>query len=257
LVIEKPRECTRKSTNDKKDKLAARTSYRVMGTPQLSDYHPLMTPDAIVIYPSREKLILLACGGAGFVALAFWLLRSTSTCERWVGLASVLFFGLGTLHAVVRIARRTPVLIIHPSGIFIHAAGFLRWDEISDVFVARIQRQRYLAIDVKDVKALSRRQSWLKAGLMKMNCSFFGAAIYISANTLPMSLEELIQNMEQKITCHWSWQVACYFPLSLLTSAATISSKRTSSAHFEHCGNRSPALKLALCGKRCSACETL
>lgn len=60
--------------------------------PEPSDYHSLMTPDATVIYPSREKLLRLACLGAGFVALGFFLLRSTSTREHWSGLASILFF---------------------------------------------------------------------------------------------------------------------------------------------------------------------
>ena len=157
-----------------------------------------MTPDATVIYPSREKLLRLACLGAGFVALGFFLLRSTSTREHWSGLASILFFGLGSLYAVARIARRTPILILHPSGIFIHGTGFLRWDEISDVFVTRIQRQLFLAVDVKDVGALLSRQSWPKAGLTKINRSLFGAAVYISANTLPMSLEELILKIQEQ-----------------------------------------------------------
>jgi hypothetical protein len=34
-----------------------------MATPQLIDYHLLMTPDAIVIYPSRAKLLLMTAGG--------------------------------------------------------------------------------------------------------------------------------------------------------------------------------------------------
>lgn len=169
-----------------------------MAAPQSSDYHSLMIPDATVIYPSREKQLLLACFGAGFVALGFFLSRSASIGERLIGLASILFFGLGTLYHFVRIARRTPALILHPSGIFIHGTGFLRWEEISDVFVTRIQRQPFLAIDVKDVDALLSRQSWPKARLTKMNRSWFGAAVYISTNTLPMSVEELIQNMQQK-----------------------------------------------------------
>jgi hypothetical protein len=74
----------------------------------------------------------------------------------------------------------------------------LRWDEISDVFVKRIQGQLFLAIDVKDVEALLSRQSWPKARLMKMNRSLFGAAVYISANALPMSIEERIQSVQQK-----------------------------------------------------------
>jgi hypothetical protein len=74
----------------------------------------------------------------------------------------------------------------------------LRWDEISGVFAVRIQRQPFLAIDVKDVEGLLSRQSWLKARIMKMNVSLTGTVVNIPANVLPISLEELIQNMQQK-----------------------------------------------------------
>jgi hypothetical protein len=169
-----------------------------MATPQLIDFHLLMTPDATVIYPSPRKLLLLICGGAGFVALGIFLLQSIETRQRLSGLASILFFGFCTLYGIAQMVRRTPSLIIHPSGIFIRAVGFLRWDEISGVFAVRIQRQPFLAIDVKDVEGLLSRQSWLKARIMKMNVSLTGTVVNIPANVLPISLEELIQNMQQK-----------------------------------------------------------
>jgi hypothetical protein len=169
-----------------------------MATPQLIDYHLLMTPDATVIYPSPRKLLLLIYGGAGFVALGIFLLQSIETRQRLSGLASILFFGFCTLYGIAQMVRRTPSLIIHPSGIFIRAVGFLRWDEISGVFAVRIQRQPFLAIDVKDVEGLLNRQPWLKARIMKMNVSLTGTVVNIPANVLPISLEELIQNMQQK-----------------------------------------------------------
>ena len=161
-----------------------------------------MTPDATVIYPSRGKLLLITCGGAGFVALGLWLSRSSDTEERWIGIASVVFFGLCMLYAVARLVRPTPALVIHPSGIFDNAsalsAGFLLWDEIAGVYVAKLKNQRFLAIAVKDLEALLSRQSRLKARMMKMNVGLVGAAVNIPANTLPISLEDLIQNIQQK-----------------------------------------------------------
>lgn len=173
-----------------------------MATPQLIDYHPLMTPDATVIYPSRAKLLLLTAGAAVFVVLGFFILRSTDIEERLAGIASIAFFGLCMLYGIWRLVRPAPALIIHPSGIFDNAsglsAGFLRWDEIKGIFVARIRNQRFLAIDIKDMEALLSRQSGLKAKMMKMNVKLAGAAVNIPANTLPISLEELIQNIRQK-----------------------------------------------------------
>src|SRR5690242_14050541 len=170
-----------------------------MATPQLIDYNPLMTPDAIVIYPSRNKLLLLTTIGAVFVMVGIFLLRSSDVEERLAGIAGIAFFGLCMLYAIWRLVRPTPALIIHPSGIFDNAsglsAGFLRWDEIKGAFVARIRNQHFLAIDVKDVEALLSRQSGLKASMMKMNVKLVGAAVNIPANTLPISLEELIHNI--------------------------------------------------------------
>jgi hypothetical protein len=173
-----------------------------MATPQLIDYHLLMTPDAIVIYPSHTKLLLISAGGGVFVVLGFFLLRSTGMEERLAGIAGIVFLGFCSLYGIWRLVRPAPALIIHSSGIFDNAsglsAGFLRWDEISGVFVGRVHRQRFLAIEVKDVEALLSRQSWVKARIMKMNVSLTGTVVNIPANVLPISLEELIQNMRQK-----------------------------------------------------------
>ncbi len=166
-----------------------------------------MTPDAIVIYPSRKKLLLMAGGSGAFVALAlFFILSSDPQLQdletRIAGIAGVAFFGLCLLYAFWRLARPTPAVVIHTSGIFDNAsglsAGFLRWEEISRVRVASLKGQRFLAVDMKDVDALLSRQSGFKAKMMKMNVRLVGAAVNIPANTLPISLEELIQNIRQK-----------------------------------------------------------
>ena len=56
-----------------------------MASPQLTSYAQWMTPDATVIYPSRSKLLLLTAGGAVFVVIGFFLLRSTDVEERLAG----------------------------------------------------------------------------------------------------------------------------------------------------------------------------
>ena len=161
-----------------------------------------MTPNATVIYPSRKKLLLLTAGGGVFVALGFFLLQSTDIEERLAGIASIVFFGACALFGTLRLVRPTPAVILHSSGIFDNAsalpAGFLHWDEISSVYVATIKNQRSLAIALKDVNAFLSRQSGMKSKLMKMNVNLVGAAVNIPASTLPISLEELIQQIQQK-----------------------------------------------------------
>src|SRR5215467_8125472 len=170
-----------------------------MASPQLSNVNQLMTPDAIVIYPSRGKMLLLTLGAAAFVALGVFILKTASSDDRWIGIASIVFFGLCFGIGVSKLARRTPALIIHSSGLLDNgsalSAGFLPWNEIESIFVSSIRNQRFLAIRVRDEEAMLSRQSGLKAKLMKLNVSLAGAAINIPLTTLPMSLEELIQKI--------------------------------------------------------------
>ena len=173
-----------------------------MASPQLTSYAQWMTPDATVIYPSRGKLLLLSAGGVAFVALGFFMIPSPDMEVRLAGIAGVVFFGLCAIYAVFRLLRPSPALIIHSSGILDNAsglsAGFLRWEEISGIYVASIRNQRFLAITVKDVDAFLGRQSGLKAKMMKANIRLAGAPVNIPANTLPISLEELIQKIREK-----------------------------------------------------------
>jgi hypothetical protein len=173
-----------------------------MASPQLTSYSQWMTPNATVIYPSRKKLLLITAGGAMFVVLGFFLLRSTDTEERLAGIAGIVFFGFCALFGIWRLVRPAPAVILHSSGIFDNAsalsAGFLHWDEISSIYVAKIKNQRSLAIVLKDVDAFLSRQSGMKSKIMKMNVGLTGAAVNIPASTLPISLEELMQQIQQR-----------------------------------------------------------
>jgi hypothetical protein len=178
-----------------------------MASPQLAHINQLMTPDAIVIYPSKKKLLLIAVGGAVFVCLAIFMLLSpdpdfSDWDVRAVAIACIAFFGLALAYTLWRLARPSPALVIHPSGLFDNAsalsAGFLRWDEISHIFVAKVKNQAFLSIALNDVEGLLNRQTGMKAKLMRMNVRLTGAAVGIPANTLPISLEELIRNIQQK-----------------------------------------------------------
>ena len=168
----------------------------------MTGYSQWMTPDARIIYPSRGKLLLMACGCTGFVVLGVFLYQTRDSGDRIVGLIAISFFGLGLAYTAIRLMRRTPALIIHPAGIFDNssaiAAGFLRWDEISGLFAARISNQPFLAIAVNDVEEFLSRQPAVKARLLRVNIRLVGAPVAIPARILPMSLEALIQEIQAK-----------------------------------------------------------
>lgn len=161
-----------------------------------------MTPDAIVIYPSRWKMLLVAAVSAIFVVLGLALFfKPAGATEHIVVLTCTVVTTLPLLYSIARLMRPFPALIIHSSGVFDNAsalsAGFLRWEEISGVRITTLNGQRSLAIAVKDVDALLGRQPAFKAKIMKINIGILGAAVNIP-NTLPISLEELMQTIQQR-----------------------------------------------------------
>jgi hypothetical protein len=172
----------------------------------LVDYRSLMTPDSIVIYHSRKKLFLAMAGSAVFVVFGVLLLTTGKTEDRIAGIAGIAFFGLCLFAFIWQLMRHAPALIIHYSGILYdtrgRSTGLLRWDEIAGIYIAtmtgRGRKLRFLAIVPKDLDAFLSRQSAFSARLAKMSIGLVGAPINISATTLPISLEELIQNIQIK-----------------------------------------------------------
>jgi hypothetical protein len=173
----------------------------------LADYNQFLTPDAVVIYPSRGKLLLLVLGGAAFIALGLFLWRTGQIKNQVVAILSVVFFGACFVFGVIRLIWRKPSLIISPMGILERSSALgsylLRWDEIDSVFISTMQvtafsSQRFLSIRLKNTEEFLARQSSARARLMRMNMGLVGAPINISASTLPVKLEELIEVMQQK-----------------------------------------------------------
>ena len=171
-----------------------------------TDYHLLLTPDAFVVYPSRGKLVLMAIGCIALTACAIaeWLEGSLE--YRIVALAAGVFFGLVFVLVIMRLVKRTPSLILNQSGIFDNSSAlggyFLRWEEIDSIFISSMtvsmNRQRFLSIKVKDTDRFLSQQGTLKAKMMRANIKLVGAPVNISANTLPIRLEELLEVIKQK-----------------------------------------------------------
>jgi hypothetical protein len=168
----------------------------------MPDYQSQLTPDAFVVYPSKGKLFLTALAGAAFVALGFGLWLQGSIKHRIVAVADWAFFGFVTSVAVARLVRRTPLLILNYSGIFdsssAHGGCLLHWDEIASIYISSLGRQRFLSIAVKDVDGFLARQPSVRSKLMRANVGLVGAPVNISASTLPMKLEELLNIIRQK-----------------------------------------------------------
>ena len=165
------------------------------------DYLAQLTPDALVLYPSRIKLLLFAALSALFVAGGFFM-WSNDRNDQLIAIADWVFFGLMLLWFLSRLGQRVPALIVNQSGIFDKSSGlsgyFLRWEEIDSVYISRLGQQRFLSIRLKDPEAFLSGFSGFKARMMRANMKLVGAPLNISANTLPMKLDDLVAAIQQK-----------------------------------------------------------
>lgn len=169
------------------------------------EHGPSETEDRIVIYPRRWKQVLFALGALVFVVAGFLI----GVANGWQGNLGVLvaiyvgvpFFGLCFLYLIFRIAVPRPALIVSDEGILDNAsvvgAGLIRWDEVKDIRATSFGTERVLVIVPKDETTILARQNPVKRRLMRMNKSLANCIVCIPGNILPMTCEELRDQIRQ------------------------------------------------------------
>src|SRR5262245_45572372 len=160
----------------------------------------------IVIYPSRFKLFLIAGGSLAFVILGIFLTIQQQIVMNPLELmlasyVGVPFFGLCFMYATYRVLVQQPAVIISREGLFDNAsavgAGMLRWEEIKEIYVHEYLGQRMLGIVPKDAAAVIARQPSIKRIMAKINNGLGGSPFNIAQVSLPISVDELLQKIEE------------------------------------------------------------
>ena len=162
-----------------------------------------MTP--IIIYPSRNRIVLLFLGSIAFVAIGVWMLTlppgevgTKGTISAWI---CIPFFGTTGVFALTRLFSKKPALIIDQSGITDNAsglsAGFIPWSDITGAGIATFQKQKFLGISLRNPQDYLEKASLLKRLLMKSNSSWVGYIVNIPQITLPVAVEDLLAQVNQ------------------------------------------------------------
>lgn len=161
----------------------------------------------ITIPLSKGKLLLTILGAFAFVAIGFWFVlappsRTGSSLESTflmvLGLVSILFFGGIAILVIRKLFDSRPGLIINEQGLNDNSGGLslgqILWQDIEDISVLQIQRQRLILVLVNNPQDYIDRQSkgW-KRKLMAINYRQYGTPISISANGLKISFDELLK----------------------------------------------------------------
>jgi hypothetical protein len=168
----------------------------------------------IVIPISKQKLILLTIGALIFVGLGILFVTNpekyTSPIMRdptfifISGVASFLFFGLCAPFIFKKLWDKSPGLKITDQGILDNSsgvsAGQIYWEDIEDISVLKIHRQKLIMLQVKNPQAyIDKQTSGFKQKMMALNYKMYGTPLSITSNGLKISFDELLSILTEKL----------------------------------------------------------
>jgi len=160
-------------------------------------------PERFAIPWSTKKLTGLVVMSAMLVVVGVLMsvvVADAPTVVRGLGVLCIAFFGTCGAYAVAKLFDRSPAVILDREGIIDNssagAVGRIRWDEISDLRVSTIGTQRFLTIDVVDVRRFAGRGGVVRRLLNAGNVRLVGSAINIPTLTLAVSMDELFRQVE-------------------------------------------------------------
>jgi hypothetical protein len=168
----------------------------------------------IVIPISKQKIILLTIGALVFVGLGILFVTNpekytspimrNSTVIFISGLASILFFGLCTPFIFKKLWDKSPGLIITDQGILDNSsgvsAGQILWNDIDEIHVIKIQRQRMIILQVNNPQDyIDKQSSKFKRKMMTINMNMYGSPLFLTSNGLKVSFDELYKTLTEKL----------------------------------------------------------
>ena len=165
-----------------------------------------------VIYVNKLKIILLIIVACVFVAVGVWFLildaqsiESNKSLDSLslvslVGLVGILFFGLCALMGLIKLFDKSPGLILNETGILDNSSGVsvgvIPWSEVVGINQYQVQQQRFVSIMVQNPEKYINTGNALKRMANRANFKMSGTPINISANSLKISYEELLDIIE-------------------------------------------------------------
>jgi hypothetical protein len=162
---------------------------------------------------SKSKIVKMLIGALVFVAIGFWFVIAPPTIENsfWgspakltiTGYASIIIFGLSAITLVRKLTDTKSGLIIDREGIIDHSggmsAGQILWNDIINISVIEIHKQKMIMLEVKNPQEyIGRQSSLLKRKSMELNYKMYGTPISITANGLDIPFKELLDLLSKR-----------------------------------------------------------
>ena len=162
---------------------------------------------------SKSKNIMAFIGASAFVAVGMWFVIAPPEIKNsfWgnparlaaLGYASIIFFGLCAIFFIRKLPDTKPGLVIDNKGLFDNSgalsAGRILWEDIENISVLEMHKQKLLMLEVKNPREyIGRQNNLLKRKAMELNYRMYGTPISITANGLKLPFQELFTLVSEK-----------------------------------------------------------
>jgi hypothetical protein len=170
--------------------------------------------EKIEIYSSNKKSLLLLIASIIFVIGGIYILMNAENLTgyrvrnplftRTIGIASILFFGLGIYVSIKQLLTNQLILIIDKKGVNINPKKSLtvciEWQNIKDFSELKIQSQKLIIINVDNSDYwIEKEENGMKKKLMKFNTTNYGSPFNLSANFMQINHEELMKTLNENL----------------------------------------------------------
>ena len=172
----------------------------------------MKTPEEVIIPVSRTRITLMLLGSLIFVSMGLWFMISPPELQNPIfgnksalfilGLLAVLFFGISAILLIIKLFEQKPGLVIGREGILDNsssvAAGLIKWEDLMDIGVIEVQKQKLLMLYVQNPhEYIKRQKSAIKRKIMQINYKSYSTPISISTNGLGCKFDELHDLVKQ------------------------------------------------------------
>jgi hypothetical protein len=173
--------------------------------------------DKIEIYSSKRKSFLLLIGSLLFVIGGIYMFMNAENFTgfrarsplfiKGIGIASVLFFGLGIYVSIKQLLANQLILIISRNGVNVNPkkslTEYIEWKNINGFSELKIQRQKFVIIDVDNSDYwIEKEENGIRKKLMKFNVNNYGSPFNLSANSMQMNYAELMKTLNESLNKH-------------------------------------------------------
>jgi hypothetical protein len=170
--------------------------------------------EKIEIYSSKKKSFLLFIGSLIFVVGGIYMFISAENFTGYrarsplfikgIGIASVLFFGLGIYVSIKQLLENQLILIIDIKGVNVNPkkslTEFIEWKNINGFSEFKIQNQKFVIINVNNSEYwIEKEENRVRKKLMKFNMNNYGSPFNLSANSMQMNYAELMKTLNENL----------------------------------------------------------